>query len=135
MGTNIEGGFLNIIAKSNLRTNIETVFGNVGIGIVEELISPLQLANNVLTDAEKRSGCALVDLGADTTTLVVFKNNIVRYLVTIPLGSNNINKALATLPVDEAETEDIKIKYGDACQDAESADESQEQHYTTTDGR
>lgn len=135
MGTNVEGEFLNIIAKNKLRANVSTVFANAGIDVVEELISPLHLANNVLTDAEKRSGCALVDLGADTTTLVVFKNNIVRYLVTIPLGSNNINKDLATLPVDEAETEDIKIKYGDACQDAESADESQEQHYTTTDGR
>ena len=91
MGTNIEGEFLDVIAKNTLRTNIETVFANVGVEIVEGLISPLQLANNVLTDAEKRSGCALVNLGADTTTLVVYKNNIVRYLVTIPLGSNNIN--------------------------------------------
>ncbi|NLV52041.1 MAG: cell division protein FtsA [Bacteroidales bacterium] len=135
MGTNIEGGFLNIIAKSNLRTNIETVFGNVGIGIVEELISPLQLANNVLTDAEKRSGCALVDLGADTTTLVVFKNNIVRYLVTIPLGCNNINKDLATLPIDETETEEVKLKYGDACQEFEVSEEMEQQTYTTSDGR
>ena len=115
MGTNIEGEFLDVIAKNSLRTNIETVFANAGVEIVEGLIAPLQLANGVLTDAEKRSGCALVDLGADTTTLLVYKNNIVRYLVTIPLGSNNINKDLCTLPIDEAETEDLKLKYGDAC--------------------
>ena len=135
MGTNIEGEFLDVIAKNNLRTNIETVFANVGVDIVEGLISPLQLANNVLTDAEKRSGCALIDLGADTTTLVVYKNNIVRYLVTIPLGSNNINKDLATLPIDEAETEDVKLKYGDACQEFETSEESETQYYTTSDGR
>ena len=135
MGTNIEGEFLDVIAKHNLRANIETVFANTNVDIVEELISPLQLANNVLTDAEKRSGCALVDLGADTTTLVVYKNNIVRYLVTIPLGSNNINKDLSTLPIDEAETEDLKLKYGDACQDVDAAEESDSQMYTTTDGR
>ncbi|MBO4215437.1 MAG: cell division protein FtsA [Bacteroidaceae bacterium] len=135
MGTNIEGEFLDVIAKTNLRTNIETVFANVGVDIVEGLISPLQLANNVLTDAEKRSGCALVDLGADTTTLVVYKNNIVRYLVTIPLGSNNINKDLSTLPIDEAETEDVKLKYGDACQEFEASEESETQYYTTSDGR
>lgn len=134
MGTNIEGEFLDVIAKNNLSANVKTVFANAGIAIAEELISPLQLANNVLTDAEKRSGCALVDMGADTTTLVVYKNNIVRYLVTIPLGCNNINKDLATLPIDEAETEDVKLKYGDACQDSES-NEEESQFYTTSDGR
>ncbi len=135
MGTNVEGEFLNIIAKTKLRTNVETVFANANMEIAEQLIAPLQLANNVLTDAEKRSGCALVDLGADTTTLVVYKNNIVRYLVTIPLGSNNINKDLATLPIDEAETEDVKLKYGDACQDTERVEDAEIQTYTTSDGR
>ena len=124
-----------MIAKNNLRSNIETVFANAGVAIVEELIAPLQLANNVLTDAEKRSGCALVDLGADTTTLVVYKNNIVRYLVTIPLGCNNINKDLSTLPIDEAETEDLKLKYGDACQEMEISEDAETPYYTTTDGR
>lgn len=135
MGTNIEGEFLDVIAKNNLRANIETVFGTVGVSIVENLIAPLQLGNSVLTDAEKRSGCALVDLGADTTTLLVYKNNIVRYLVTIPLGCNNINKDLATLPIDEAETEDVKLKYGDACQDTEVSEDAELQYYTTSDGR
>lgn len=135
MGTNVEGEFLNIIAKTKLRTNVETVFANANMEIAEQLILPLQLANNVLTDAEKRSGCALVDLGADTTTLVVYKNNIVRYLVTIPLGSNNINKDLATLPIDEAETEEVKLKYGDACQDTERVEDAEIQTYTTSDGR
>ena len=135
MGTTVEGEFLNIIAKTKLRTNVETVFANANMEIAEQLISPLQLANNVLTDAEKRSGCALVDLGADTTTLVVYKNNIVRYLVTIPLGSNNINKDLATLPIDEAETEEVKLKYGDACQDTERVEDAEIQTYTTSDGR
>ena len=135
MGTNIEGEFLDVIAKNNLRANLETVFSTVGVGIEKSLISPLQLANSVLTDAEKRSGCALVDLGADTTTLLVYKNNIVRYLVTIPLGCSNINKDLATLPIDEAETEDVKLKYGDACRDMEVSDDAEPQYYTTSDGR
>lgn len=137
MGTNIDGEFLDVIAKQSLRSKLDTVFANTAVDIVEELISPLQLGENVLTDAEKRSGCALVDLGADTTTLVVYKNNIVRYLVTIPIGSNNINKDLATLPIDETETEDVKIKYGDACvSESESDDQSEVQAtYTTTDGR
>lgn len=136
MGTNVEGEFLDVIAKTNLRANIDTVFDTAGLAIAEGLIAPLQMANNVLTDAEKRSGCALVDLGADTTTLVVYKNNIVRYLATIPLGCNNINKDLATLPIDEAEAEEVKLKYNEACQEGETGEEMAEpQFYTTSDGR
>ncbi len=136
MGTNIEGEFLDVIGKSKLRANIATVFANTNVEIAEELISPLQLADNILTDAEKRSGCVLVDLGAETTTVIVYKNNIVRYLVTIPLGSNNVNKDLASIQIEDAEAEDIKLKYGDACtQDVEGAEDMEPQTYTTTDGR
>lgn len=136
MGTNVSAEFLNVIGKQSLRSKIDTVFANTSVKIADKLISPLELANNILTEAEKRTGCALIDLGAETTTLVVFNKNIVRYLVTIPLGSNNINKDLATLPIDEAETEDVKIKFGDAfIQDAEGEEQDGQAIYTTTDGR
>lgn len=136
MGTIVEGEFLNVIGKQVLRSKIDTVFANTTVKIADKLISPLELANNILTEAEKRTGCALIDLGAETTTLVVFNKNIVRYLVTIPLGSNNINKDLATLPIDEAETEDVKIKFGDAfIQDSEGEEQDTQEVYTTTDGR
>lgn len=136
MGTNIEGEYIDIIAKQSLRGNVNTCFDNLNVDIVEELISPCQLADNVLTDSEKRSGCVLVDLGADTTTVVVYKNNICRYLVTIPLGSSNINKDFASIQIEGAEAEDIKLKYGDAVsQDADNLEEIESQTYTTSDGR
>ena len=135
MGTNIEGEYVDIIAKQSLRGNISTCFDNLSVDVVEEFISPCQLADMVLTDSEKRSGCVLVDLGADTTTVIVYKNNICRYLATIPLGSNNINKDFASIQIEGQEAEDLKIKFGDACsQDNDFADE-ENQTYATTDGR
>ena len=135
MGTNIEGEYLNIIGKVSLREKVRTVFANTGVKIVEELVSPLELAANVLTDSEKRSGCVLVDLGADTTTVLIYKNNIIRYLVTLPLGMNNVNKDLATIQIDDAEAEEVKLKYGDleAFKTMEVTEEPQT--YTTSDGR
>lgn len=135
MGTNIEGEFIDIIAKQSLRANINTCFDNLNVDIVEELLAPCQLADNVLTDSEKRSGCVLVDLGADTTTVIVYKNNICRYLVTIPLGSANINKDFASIQIEGAEAEELKLKYGDACaQDSDSTDDT-DLTYITSDGR
>lgn len=136
MGTNIEGEYIDIIAKQSIRGKVNTCFDNLNIDVVEEFISPCQLANNVLTDSEKRSGCVLVDLGADTTTVIVYKNNICRYLVTIPLGSSNINKDLASIQIEGAEAEEVKLRFGDACtQDNDSSDELDGQTYTTSEGR
>lgn len=135
MGTNIEGEYIDIIAKQSLRGNVDTCFDNLSVDIVDELISPCHLADTVLSDSEKRSGCVLVDLGADTTTVIVYKNNICRYLVTIPLGSNNINKDFASIQIEGAEAEDLKLKYGDACSQDSDSIEDENQTYTTTDGR
>lgn len=113
----IEGRFLNIIARNNLKQNILTCCEAAKIEIAEDaedLISPLALANAVLTSNEKRSGCALVDFGADTTTVSVYKNNILRHLAVIPLGGNNITKDICSLQIEEEDAEMFKIKYGKA---------------------
>lgn len=135
MGTNIEGEYLDIIAKTKLRANLKTVFANSNIEIADELVSPLELANNILEDSEKRSGCALIDLGADTTTVIVYKNNILRYLVTIPLGMNNVNKDLATIQIEDAEAEELKLKYGDMSNNGSDDKNDENLTYTSTDGR
>ena len=40
-----------------------------------------------------------MDFGADTTTVLVYKNNILRYLSVLPLGGNNITHDITSLPV------------------------------------
>ena len=85
-------------------------------------LAPLALADSVLTEAEKRSGCALVDMGADTTTVSVYSKNILRHLAVIPLGSNNITKDIATLQMEESDAEKMKLKYGSAFTDNSEID-------------
>jgi cell division protein FtsA len=80
-------------------------------------LAPLALANAVLTEAEKRSGCALVDIGADTTTVSVFWKNVLRHLAVIPLGSNNITKDITSLQMEDSEAEQMKLKYASAYTD------------------
>ncbi len=113
----LEGNFLNILWKKNFYRNINKCFNNAGIAIAEMYLSPLALADSVLTDAERRSGCVLVDLGAETTTVCVYYKNILRHLVVIPLGSNNITKDIASLQMDEKEAEEMKLKFASAYTD------------------
>ena len=113
----IEGRFLNIIARNNLRQNIVKCCEAAKIEIAEDaedLIAPIALANAVLTSSEKRSGCVLVDFGADTTTVSVYKNNILRHLAVIPLGGNNITKDICSQQIEEEDAEMFKIKFGKA---------------------
>lgn len=114
MGTNIEGNFINIIANKKLLNNITTTFDNTNIKIADILLTPYELCEQVLTDIEKRSGCAVVDLGAETTTVIIYMNKVIRYLVTLPIGMNNINKDLSTLNILEDEAEEVKLMFGDA---------------------
>ena len=135
-GSNIEGEFLNIVARKQLRGNIQTCFNNVGIEIAGTKLSPIELAKNVLTEHEKRAGCAMVDLGAGTTTVVVYKQNIIRYLVTVPIGFNNIIDDLKTLlQIEDKEATDVLIKFGNAYIDPEEdVSDMLKEKYKTSNG-
>ena len=124
----IEARFLNIIAHKNMKENISQCCDSVPIEIAEDaddLIAPLALADAVLTPGEKRSGCVLVDFGAGTTTVSIYKNNILRHLAVIPLGGNNITKDICSQQIEEEDAEALKIRFAQAyVEPKENDDES-----------
>ena len=120
--TRLEGNFLNILERKAFYRNLNKCFEVAGINVAEMYLAPLALADSVLTEAEKRSGCALVDIGSDTTTVSVYSKNILRHLAVIPLGSNNITKDIATLQMEESEAEKMKLKYASAFTDNNDID-------------
>lgn len=117
----IEARFLNIVAKNTLVENIQKCMRMAGIEIADMFIAPMTLADVLLSDSEKRSGCAMVDFGAGTTTVAVYNGNLLRHLVVIPLGGNNITSDIATAhQMEFEEAEGLKRKYGIAYVAAES---------------
>lgn len=114
LSDHIEGRFMNVVARNLLKDNIQKCVRGTGREVADCFISSLVLADNLLTDTEKRSGCALVDFGADTTTVAIFKNNLLRHLAVIPLGGNNITHDIANKQIEDEEAEALKIKYGSA---------------------
>ncbi len=116
----LEGNFLNIVWRKSFLRNLNKCFDQAGIIIGDVLLSPVVMADNVLTEAEKRAGCLLVDLGAETTTVSVYYRGTLRHLAVLPLGGNNVTKDLTSLHMDEREAESMKLKYASAY--TESAD-------------
>lgn len=125
----IEGNYLNIIARSSVRQNIKQCLSHTGYD-TEFVISPMATADSVLTTNEKRSGCALVDIGADTTTVSVYKNNILRHVCVIPLGGNNITKDIASKQIEEDDAELIKLRFASAYTEHEEDEETQNSELT-----
>lgn len=120
--TRLEGNFLNILWRKSFYRNLNRCFENAGIAIAEMYLSPLSLADAVLTDAERRSGSVLVDLGSETTTVAVYYRDILRHLAVIPLGSNNITKDLTSLQMEDKTAEEMKLKYAAAYTDSSEID-------------
>ena len=122
----IEARFLNIIARKNVRENIIQCCDLAHCQIAEDaddLIAPLALGDAVLTGSEKRSGCVLVDFGGDTTTVSVYKNNILRHLAVIPLGGNNITKDICSQQIEEEDAEALKIQFGQAYREPQEGED------------
>ena len=57
-----------------------------GLDVNALVFQPVASAEAVLTDAEKREGVALVDIGGGTTDLIIFQQGVVQYTSVIPIG-------------------------------------------------
>jgi cell division protein FtsA len=109
----IEARFMLIVGNPSLKLNPERVFKGLKDPVKPNfIISPLATAEAVLKKNEKEVGCVLVELGAGITYVSVYKNGLLRYLATIPLGGSVIDKDIRSLNVSKDETENLKIKYG-----------------------
>lgn len=114
IANHIEGHFLNIVARPGVKQKIESSFELACTNIAGYFIAPIEMAKVVLSEAEYRSGCALVDFGAETTTVQVYKDHILRHLTVLPIGGSSLTKDLCSLNIEEADAEELKVKYASA---------------------
>lgn len=123
----LQAKFLNVICNNTTISTIVTCFRKANIEIAGGkllLVSEL-LASVLTTEKERTSGCAIVDLGSDTTTVSVYKGKLLRHLVVIPLGSSNITRDIENVfNVEQDEAEHLKRTYG--YPDYETLDDKEE---------
>jgi cell division protein FtsA len=83
----------------------------LGIYVEDVIASPLAASFVMLSKAQKRAGCVLTNIGAETTSIVVFEDSTPISLKIFPVGSSDITNDLALqlrIPLEEAE----KLKRG-----------------------
>jgi len=110
----IDANYQLIVGRPSLRKNIiAAVTEHARINIAGICVSPLALANAVLTEEEKKDGCALIDFGGGVTSLTVYKEGSLLNLSVIPFGSSLITKDLMSI-LTETEAENAKRNHGSA---------------------
>lgn len=114
----IEARYKLIVGQPIIRKSvINSIENQAHITVAGIIVSPLALADAMLSPDEKELGCAVIDFGAGVTSLVVYKNGTLKHLSVIPLGGNLITRDLTSLHLVASEAERLKITYGDAMPD------------------
>ena len=117
------------MANESLKKNIHKCFKQTRYEIAGYILSPIATANAILTPNEKRSGCVMVDFGAETTTVAVYRG-VLRHLAVIPLRGNNITKDICYQQIEEDDAEALKISYASAYTDDEKYKEEANKEFS-----
>lgn len=110
-GTKLEVNSLFITCFEQHLTDLVRTVESLGIHVDDVMASPLAGSLVMLTKAQKRAGCVLANIGAETVSIVVFENGFPVSLKVFPIGSTDITNDIALglkIPLEEAE----RIKRG-----------------------
>ncbi|MDO4770384.1 cell division protein FtsA [Porphyromonas sp.] len=119
----IDARFQLIVASPQMRSNVQNVIEKkLNLEVAGLPISPLVLSKTFLNEDQKKLGCVLIDFGSGSTTICVFRNDLLTGLRVIPLGAQNITKDIMAMHITESEAERIKKQDGSAI--AEPSDKS-----------
>ena len=101
-----------VVGNSIIKAELERCFDRTGVVMEYNPLAAQALSTVVLEDQEREVGCALINLGATTTTLAVYHDGILRNYIVVPLGANNITKDIQELGISEANAEKLKCLKG-----------------------
>ena len=102
-----------ITGSSTSMRNLVKCVSEVGIDVSELVFSGIGSSVAVLSDTEKELGVVLVDVGGETTDVVVFIDGSVAYSSVIPIGARHITSDMAVgLRVSLESAEKIKLSLG-----------------------
>ncbi len=118
------GRYLTVVGKEIIETNLNKTLSRAKIVAEEMQFSILSVASAVLTTADKQNGCCVIDFGASTTSMAVYRDQKLQHAAVIPFGSKHITRDICSLGLREEEAEKLKIKNGVALKDKVSVDES-----------
>ncbi len=112
-GSRLEARVHVVTSPSAARQNLEKAVAKAQIDVERLILEPLAASEGVLTDDDKEYGCAVVNMGAEITSLMIFGRGAVQHTAVFPFGSMLFTKDIATgLRVSIPEANKIKHHFG-----------------------
>jgi len=112
-GSRLEALVHIVTSPSAVRQNLIKAVTRAGIVVEQLILEPLAAAESVLTDDDREYGCAIVNMGAEITSLIIFGRGAVQHTAVFPFGSMLFTKDIATgLRVSIPEANKIKQTHG-----------------------
>lgn len=105
-----------ITGKSNLG-NLKKAVNAAGIEVAQVVLSGYASSLTVMSQNDRERGIAVIDLGGETSNLIVHLGNAIQYNAFLAVGSNHITNDLSIAlhtPLDVAE--DLKVAKGSLLQ-------------------
>ncbi len=115
IGTRLEVSSLVIAIFEPVLRDLTNLLEKCGVTIGGLIYNPLATAEATLSKQQKELGTIVIDIGASTTSYVVYSENKVMQANSFPVGGENITNDIAVglkIPIDAAEK--IKLRYGAA---------------------
>lgn len=102
-----------IVASCTTVQNILRSVQKAGFSVDGIILEPLGTSSVILNEDEKELGAALVDVGAETMDISVFKRGALVYTKVIPVGGNHITNDVSIIcKISSSDSEKIKRHYG-----------------------
>ncbi|MBQ9340740.1 MAG: pilus assembly protein PilM [Paludibacteraceae bacterium] len=112
--THIEARFSTFYGMDELKDKVQGTFDRAGKSIEKAFARPEALLEALATEEDELAGVCIIDMGAETTTISIYKNG--RYLTcrTLPFGGSTITADIEQLGIPTDRAEKLKLKYGNA---------------------
>ncbi|MDD2798212.1 MAG: cell division protein FtsA [Bacteroidales bacterium] len=117
----IEANVKLIVGRAAMKETVaRAIEDKSDVEVVGSPISQLAAASLLLSETDKMLGCALIDFGAGTTSVTIYKDGLFRHLAVIPFGGNVVTKDICSANLMESDAELLKTTYGSAILNAEA---------------
>ncbi len=108
-GSKLESTVMLVHALESHIDDFVSAVEDAGVEVIDVTAGPLAASFASLSNPQRMQGCILLDIGAESTDVIVFEDNTPIALKVLPIGSNDITNALAIdLKVPPSEAEQIK---------------------------
>lgn len=110
----IEGTYSTFYGSPELKDKVQGAFDRAGKSIEKLLARPSAHVEALVSEEDELTGVAIIDMGAETTTISIYKGGRFLTCKVVPQGGHNITKDIEFLGISEANAEKLKLKFGSA---------------------